>query len=87
MQKKCNKFCLKFGKMAADTLKMLKHAFGEDALGQTPFNRFKSGRASVGGDEHSCKAKEKYFMTLQHCTKTTACSFVHRAEKCKLHYW
>jgi hypothetical protein len=49
------KFCFKLGKMAAETHKMLKEAFGDNALGlsQTQwFKRFKNGRMSVD-DERS----------------------------------
>lgn len=46
-----------FFKTAAETLKMRKQAFGEDALNQTQtyewYNRFKNGRESVNNDERS----------------------------------
>jgi len=31
----CIKFCFKLGKTAAETQKMIKEAFGDNALGQT----------------------------------------------------
>jgi hypothetical protein len=49
-QRICIKFCFKLGKMAAETHKMLKEAFGDNALGQTEtcewFKRLKNGHAS-----------------------------------------
>jgi hypothetical protein len=53
----CTEFCFKVGKTAADTHKMLKEAFGDNALGLTLtyewFNGFKNGRMSVDDDECS----------------------------------
>jgi hypothetical protein len=34
-QRICIKFCLKLGKTASETHRMLKEAFGDNALGQT----------------------------------------------------
>jgi hypothetical protein len=46
-QRVCIKFCFKVGKSTAETQRMLKQAFGDDALGQTQtydwINRFKNG--------------------------------------------
>jgi hypothetical protein len=33
-QQTCMKFCFKHGKMASETHRMLKEAFGDNALGQ-----------------------------------------------------
>jgi len=56
-QQTCNKFCFKFGKWAVETHKMLKEAFGGNALGQMQtyewFKHFKNGQMSVGDEEHS----------------------------------
>lgn len=45
-QRICVKFCFKFGKTAAETIKESKEIFGDDALGQTQtydwFKRFKN---------------------------------------------
>jgi hypothetical protein len=50
------KFCFKLCKAAAETYKMLKEAFGANALGQTQtyewFKRFKNRQMSVD-DKHS----------------------------------
>jgi hypothetical protein len=55
-QQICIKFCFKFCKTAAETHKMLKEAFGDNALGQTQtyewFKCFKNGWMSVD-DEYS----------------------------------
>jgi hypothetical protein len=51
-QRICINFCFKLGKMAAETHKMLKEAFGDNALGLTQMvKRFKSGWMSVYDDE------------------------------------
>jgi hypothetical protein len=51
------KFCFKLGKTAAETHKMLKEAFGDNALGLTQtyewFKRFKNGWMSVDDDKRS----------------------------------
>jgi hypothetical protein len=56
-QRICIKFCFKPGKMAAETHKMLKEAFGDNSLGLTQtcewFKRFKNGQMSVDDDKHS----------------------------------
>jgi len=50
-QRICIKFCLKLKKTAVETLRMLKEAFGDQALSQARtfvwFRRFKDGRESV----------------------------------------
>jgi len=47
----CIKFCFKLCKTAVETYKMLKEAFGDNALGQTQtyewFKHFKNRRMSV----------------------------------------
>jgi len=51
------KFCFKLNKTAAETHRMLKEAFGEQALSQARtfewFKRCKDGRDSVEGRKHS----------------------------------
>jgi hypothetical protein len=51
------KFCFKLGKTAAETYKMVKEAFGDNALGLTQtcewFKHFRKGQMSVDNDEHS----------------------------------
>ena len=53
----CIKCCFKFSKMASETHRMLKEAFGDNALGQTQtykwFKRFKNRWMSVDDDELS----------------------------------
>jgi len=50
-QRICIKFCSKLNRTAAETHRMLKEAFGEQALSQATtsewFKRFKDGRESV----------------------------------------
>lgn len=54
-QRTCIKFGVKLGNTAAETLRMLKLAFSDDALDQTQtckrYGRFKSGHLSVDDDE------------------------------------
>ena len=56
-QRICIKFCFKLSKMALETHRMLKEAFGDNALGQTQtyewFKRFKNGWISVNDEECS----------------------------------
>jgi hypothetical protein len=56
-QRTCIKFCFQLNKTAAETHRMPKEAFGEQALGQARtfewFKRFKDGRKSVEDDKHS----------------------------------
>src|SRR5215813_13745584 len=56
-QKICIKFCFKLKKTAAETHRMLKKAFGENALSKTRtfewFKRYKEGREPVDDDTHS----------------------------------
>jgi hypothetical protein len=56
-QRICIKFCFKLNKTAAETHRILKEAFGEQALSQARtfewFKRFKDGRESVEDDKHS----------------------------------
>ena len=56
-QKICLKFCFKLNKTAAETHRMLKEAFGEQALSQArtfdSFKHFKDGWESVEDDKHS----------------------------------
>jgi len=56
-QRICIKFCFKLNKTAAETHRMLKEAFGEQALSQARtfewFKRFQDGRESVEDDKHS----------------------------------
>jgi hypothetical protein len=51
------KICLKLGNTASETHRMLKEAFGDNALGQMQtyewFKRFKKGRIFVDDEEHS----------------------------------
>ena len=53
----CIKFCFKLGKMASETHRMLKEAFGDNALGRMLSyewsKRFKNGWMSVDDEEHS----------------------------------
>ena len=53
----CIKFYFKLGQSAAKTHKMLKQAFGDDALGQKQtnnwFNQFKNGQLSVDDEGRS----------------------------------
>ena len=52
-----NKFCLKFGKTASETHRMLKEAFVDNALHLTQtyelFQRFEKGRMSVDDEKRS----------------------------------
>jgi hypothetical protein len=56
-QQICIRSCFKLGKMALETHRMLKEAFGDNALGQTQtyewFKRFKNGWMSVDDEECS----------------------------------
>jgi hypothetical protein len=56
-QRICIKFCFKLGNMAAETHKMLKEAFADNALGLNQtyewFRHLKNGRMSVDDDERS----------------------------------
>ena len=56
-QRTCIKLCFKLNKTAAETHRMLKEAFGEQAFSQARtfewFKRFKDGQESVGDDKHS----------------------------------
>jgi hypothetical protein len=53
----CIKFCFTLSDMAAETHKMLKGEFGDNALGQTQTSDwskcFKNGWMSVDDDKHS----------------------------------
>ena len=53
----CIKFCFKLNKTAAETHRMLKEAFGEQALSQARtyecFKHFRDGRESVEDRKHS----------------------------------
>jgi hypothetical protein len=55
-QRVCIEFCVELGKSTAETLEMLREAFGEHFLSQTAVfewhSRFKAGRVSVE-DERS----------------------------------
>jgi hypothetical protein len=56
-QRICIKFCFKLKKTAAETHRMLKEAFGDNAMSQSKtclwYKRFKDGRTSVNDDERS----------------------------------
>jgi histone-lysine N-methyltransferase SETMAR len=56
-QRMCIKFCFKLKKTAAETHRMLKEAFGDNAMSQSKtflwYKRFKDGRTSVDDDERS----------------------------------
>ena len=56
-QRICIKFCFKLNKTTAETYRMLKKAFGEQALSEARtfewFKRFKDGWESVEGRKHS----------------------------------
>ena len=56
-QRICIKFCFNLNKTAAVTHRMLKEAFGEQALSQARthewFKCFKNGRESLEDDKHS----------------------------------
>jgi len=56
-QRICIKFCFKLNKIAAETHRKLKEAFGEEALSQARvfewFKHFKDGGKSVKDDKHS----------------------------------
>jgi hypothetical protein len=62
-QRVCIKFCFKLGKAVAEAQKMLKEAFGNNALGLTQtyewFKRLKNGRMSVGNDEFLDELRQK----------------------------
>jgi hypothetical protein len=53
----CVKFCFKVGKTATETQKMLREAYGDDALSQTTtyesFKRFKNAATSMDDDGRS----------------------------------
>ena len=68
-QRVCIKFCSSLGKSATKTLKMIQPAFGDQSLSSAQVfqwhARFKTGRTSVDGDEHtgrlrSCKTPETF---------------------------
>ena len=56
-QRICIKFCFRLNKTAAETHRMLKEAFGEQALSQARtselFKHFKDGQECVEDDKHS----------------------------------
>ena len=56
-QRICMKFCFKLNKNAAETHRMLKEVFGDQALSQARtfewFKRFKDGRESMEDRKHS----------------------------------
>jgi hypothetical protein len=56
-QRICIKFCFKLKETAAETHRMLKEAFGDNAMSQSKtclwYKRFKDGRKSVDDDERS----------------------------------
>ena len=56
-QRTCIKFCFQLNKTAAETDRMLKEAFGEQALSPARtfewFKRFKDGQESVEDDKQS----------------------------------
>ena len=62
-QRICIKFCFRLNKTAAETHRMLKEAFYEQALGQARtfewFKRFKDGRESVEDSKHSGRITTK----------------------------
>jgi hypothetical protein len=75
----CIKFCVKLSKSTTKTLEMLLHAFGEHSLSWTvvfeQHSRFKAGRVSSEGDQHSgrpCTSKttENYPQTKQQLSPT-----------------
>jgi hypothetical protein len=53
----CIKFCQKLGKMATETYKMQRQAFGETALSRYKtfewYSRFKNGRTFIDDDPHT----------------------------------
>jgi hypothetical protein len=66
-QKVCVIFCANLGKSDTENLTMIQQAFGDQVLSRTQVfqsdARFKTGRTSVGDDEHterptSCKTPE-----------------------------
>jgi len=56
-QRACVKFCFRLGKTATECYKMLKTAFGEQAMGRSQtfqwFSWFKAGRTPIDDDERS----------------------------------
>jgi hypothetical protein len=49
----CIKFCLKLGHSFAETIPMIKKAFGDDSMSEAQiklYRRFKDGRESVESD-------------------------------------
>ena len=58
-QRACIEFFFKLGKTATEYYKMLKTAFGEQAMGRSQtyqwFSRFQAGRTSTDDDERPCR--------------------------------
>ena len=56
-QRVCIKFCASLGKSVTETLEMIQQGFGDQSLSRIQVfqwhGRFKTGRTSVDGDEHT----------------------------------
>jgi transposase len=56
-QRICIKFCFKLGHSSAETIPMIKKAFGDDSMSEAQiklwYRRFKDGRESVESDQRS----------------------------------
>jgi hypothetical protein len=62
-QRICIKFCFELSKTAVETHKMLKEAFGDNAIGLTQtcewFKHFRNGRMSVDDDERCGRLRQE----------------------------
>jgi len=56
-QRICIKFCFKLGHLSAETIPMIKKAFGDDSMSEAQiklwYRRLKDGRESVESDRRS----------------------------------
>jgi phosphoserine phosphatase len=62
-QRICIKFCFKLGHPSAETVRMIKKAFGVDSLSEAQiklwYRRFKDGRESVNSTIHILKGLQQ----------------------------
>jgi len=72
-QRICIKFCFKLNKTAAETHRMLKEAFGEQALSQARtsewFKHLKDGRVSESVEDHKHSGRPSTCTTLEMTAK------------------